>query len=75
MTRSQGIGSPRRRTKALEDGRGTLLQSTDIPAEVATHGSGREDHIHIRWHGRGGQGAVTSAKILADAAFHSDSPA
>jgi 2-oxoacid:acceptor oxidoreductase gamma subunit (pyruvate/2-ketoisovalerate family) len=23
----------------------------------------------IRWHGRGGQGAVTSAKILADAAF------
>ena len=25
----------------------------------------------IRWHGRGGQGAVTSAKILADAAFHS----
>jgi pyruvate ferredoxin oxidoreductase gamma subunit len=25
----------------------------------------------IRWHGRGGQGAVTSAKILAEAAFHS----
>ena len=25
----------------------------------------------IRWHGRGGQGAVTSAKILADAAFRS----
>jgi 2-oxoacid:acceptor oxidoreductase gamma subunit (pyruvate/2-ketoisovalerate family) len=23
----------------------------------------------IRWHGRGGQGAVTAAKILADAAF------
>lgn len=23
----------------------------------------------IRWHGRGGQGAVTSAKILADAAY------
>lgn len=23
----------------------------------------------IRWHGRGGQGAVTSAKLLADAAF------
>lgn len=23
----------------------------------------------IRWHGRGGQGAVTSAKVLADAAF------
>lgn len=29
-----------------------------------------EHHIHeIRWHGRGGQGAVTAAKILADAAF------
>jgi pyruvate ferredoxin oxidoreductase gamma subunit len=25
----------------------------------------------VRWHGRGGQGAVTSAKILADAAFRS----
>lgn len=25
----------------------------------------------IRWHGRGGQGAVTSAKILAEAAFRS----
>jgi 2-oxoacid:acceptor oxidoreductase gamma subunit (pyruvate/2-ketoisovalerate family) len=29
-----------------------------------------ESH-EIRWHGRGGQGAVTSAKILADAAFRS----
>ncbi|HEY5506603.1 MAG TPA: 2-oxoacid:acceptor oxidoreductase family protein [Coriobacteriia bacterium] len=29
-------------------------------------------HAHeIRWHGRGGQGAVTSAKVLADAAFRS----
>jgi 2-oxoacid:acceptor oxidoreductase gamma subunit (pyruvate/2-ketoisovalerate family) len=25
----------------------------------------------VRWHGRGGQGAVTSSKILAEAAFHS----
>ena len=25
----------------------------------------------IRWHGRGGQGAVTSAKLMANAAFHS----
>ncbi len=25
----------------------------------------------VRWHGRGGQGAVTSAKILADAAYRS----
>ena len=31
---------------------------------------GRAPQMHeIRWHGRGGQGAVTSAKILADAAF------
>lgn len=28
----------------------------------------------IRWHGRGGQGAVTSSKILADAAFRSGFP-
>ena len=25
----------------------------------------------IRWHGRGGQGAVTSSKILADAGYRS----
>ncbi|PKQ17056.1 MAG: pyruvate oxidoreductase subunit gamma [Actinobacteria bacterium HGW-Actinobacteria-7] len=25
--------------------------------------------VEIRWHGRGGQGAVTSAKLLAEAAF------
>lgn len=30
-----------------------------------------QDMYEIRWHGRGGQGAVTSAKILADAAFRS----
>jgi fatty-acyl-CoA synthase len=29
----------------------------------------RRDLYEIRWHGRGGQGAVTAAKILADAAF------
>jgi 2-oxoacid:acceptor oxidoreductase gamma subunit (pyruvate/2-ketoisovalerate family) len=29
------------------------------------------DTHEIRWHGRGGQGAVTSAKVLADAAFRS----
>lgn len=28
-----------------------------------------QDMYEIRWHGRGGQGAVTSAKILADAGF------
>ncbi len=27
--------------------------------------------VEIRWHGRGGQGAVTSAKLLADAAYRS----
>ncbi len=26
--------------------------------------------IEIRWHGRGGQGAITSANILAEAAYH-----
>jgi len=32
----------------------------------------REHEMYeIRWHGRGGQGAVTSAKVLADAAFRS----
>jgi pyruvate ferredoxin oxidoreductase gamma subunit len=30
-----------------------------------------QDLYEIRWHGRGGQGAVTSAKILADAGFRS----
>jgi fatty-acyl-CoA synthase len=29
----------------------------------------RREMYEIRWHGRGGQGAVTAAKILADAAF------
>jgi 2-oxoacid:acceptor oxidoreductase gamma subunit (pyruvate/2-ketoisovalerate family) len=29
----------------------------------------REDTIEIRWHGRGGQGAITAAKIVANAAF------
>ncbi|HUL61254.1 MAG TPA: 2-oxoacid:acceptor oxidoreductase family protein [Anaeromyxobacteraceae bacterium] len=34
----------------------------------------RQDLYEIRWHGRGGQGAVTAAKILADAAFRSGFP-
>ncbi len=29
----------------------------------------RKDVIEIRWHGRGGQGAITAAKIVAQAAF------
>ncbi len=28
------------------------------------------DYIEVRWHGRGGQGAVTAAEILAQAAFY-----
>ena len=31
----------------------------------------REDITQIRWHGRGGQGAITAAKIVAGAAFAS----
>jgi 2-oxoisovalerate/pyruvate ferredoxin oxidoreductase gamma subunit len=29
----------------------------------------RDDIVEIRWHGRGGQGAITAAKIVANAAF------
>jgi 2-oxoacid:acceptor oxidoreductase gamma subunit (pyruvate/2-ketoisovalerate family) len=36
--------------------------TTDKPAN-------QENMLEIRWHGRGGQGAVTAAKILAQAAF------
>lgn len=31
----------------------------------------RDDIIEIRWHGRGGQGAITAAKIVAHTAFFS----
>lgn len=30
-----------------------------------------KDYMEIRWHGRGGQGAITAAKIVAGAAFTS----
>lgn len=30
-----------------------------------------KDYLEIRWHGRGGQGAITAAKIVASAAFTS----
>lgn len=30
-----------------------------------------EQIIQIRWHGRGGQGAITAAKVVAEAAFRS----
>ena len=29
----------------------------------------RKDIIEVRWHGRGGQGAITAAKIVANSAF------
>lgn len=31
----------------------------------------QQEMYEVRWHGRGGQGAVTSAKILADAGYRS----
>lgn len=31
----------------------------------------RDDLIAIRWHGRGGQGAITAARLVAEAAFAS----
>jgi len=34
----------------------------------------KKDMIEIRWHGRGGQGAITAAKIVAKAAFESGYP-
>jgi pyruvate ferredoxin oxidoreductase gamma subunit len=47
---------------------------TIYPTSVMAGGSmsvAEKPVYEIRWHGRGGQGAVTSAKILADAAFRS----
>jgi len=34
----------------------------------------QDEAIEIRWHGRGGQGAITAAKIVAQAAFHAGFP-
>jgi 2-oxoacid:acceptor oxidoreductase gamma subunit (pyruvate/2-ketoisovalerate family) len=34
----------------------------------------KEETLQIRWHGRGGQGAITAAKIVALAAFDSGYP-
>jgi 2-oxoacid:acceptor oxidoreductase gamma subunit (pyruvate/2-ketoisovalerate family) len=33
-----------------------------------------DETVEIRWHGRGGQGAITAAKIFAQAAFESGYP-
>lgn len=35
-------------------------------------GQNTDQMIQIRWHGRGGQGAITAAKVVATAAFHAD---
>jgi 2-oxoacid:acceptor oxidoreductase gamma subunit (pyruvate/2-ketoisovalerate family) len=43
----------------------------DIDHERGLMSVAERSVYEIRWHGRGGQGAVTSAKILADAAFRS----
>lgn len=40
-----------------------LVIFEDIPMDT-------ERVVEIRWHGRGGQGAVTSANLLAEAAWH-----
>jgi 2-oxoacid:acceptor oxidoreductase gamma subunit (pyruvate/2-ketoisovalerate family) len=40
-----------------------------IHKEGATVGIMNHEKIEIRWHGRGGQGAITAAKIVANAAF------
>jgi 2-oxoacid:acceptor oxidoreductase gamma subunit (pyruvate/2-ketoisovalerate family) len=34
----------------------------------------QRDIVQIRWHGRGGQGAITAAKVVASAAFSSGYP-
>ncbi|HEX7407113.1 MAG TPA: 2-oxoacid:acceptor oxidoreductase family protein [Candidatus Binatia bacterium] len=34
----------------------------------------QNETVEIRWHGRGGQGAITAAKIFAQAAFESGFP-
>jgi len=42
-----------------------LLQRQDFSMDMT-----RPEQIEIRWHGRGGQGAVTSAGMLAEAAYY-----
>jgi len=47
----------------LNDGKTVVKKETDGDHRM------RKDTIEIRWHGRGGQGAITAAKIVANAAF------
>jgi len=47
---------------------------TELMGATSVHTSEKDmkkDIIEIRWHGRGGQGAITAAKIVAKAAFES----
>lgn len=39
--------------------------------EIQPMQSATDQIIQIRWHGRGGQGAITAAKVVAEAAFRS----
>jgi fatty-acyl-CoA synthase len=48
---------------AGEEGDAARSEPASVPALPT------QEMYEIRWHGRGGQGAVTAAKILADAAF------
>ncbi|HET6439062.1 MAG TPA: AMP-binding protein [Anaeromyxobacter sp.] len=48
---------------------GVFAGEAPLPRPAAPAAPARREMYEIRWHGRGGQGAVTAAKILADAAF------
>jgi fatty-acyl-CoA synthase len=48
---------------------GEATAAAPPPPAAAPASLPRRDMYEIRWHGRGGQGAVTAAKILADAAY------
>lgn len=51
-------------------GAGNNFPSTQHPApSLRFHKSTMGNMIEIRWHGRGGQGTVTAAKMLADASL------
>lgn len=43
----------------------------ELPGEITSMQSTQDQITQIRWHGRGGQGAITAAKVVASAAFRS----
>jgi 2-oxoacid:acceptor oxidoreductase gamma subunit (pyruvate/2-ketoisovalerate family) len=43
----------------------------ELHGEIQPMQSATDQIIQIRWHGRGGQGAITAAKVVAEAAFRS----